>query len=268
MDLVVEMDGAVQRVQLNRPEQRNAIDNDTCLALTEVFRAASQDRRVRSMLVTGVGRDFCTGGGPNAPTPDSAAAAATAEPPPALLDYRWGTHLFQNLFAAYWEVEKPVVSAVNGTVAGAGWMLALLADLVVAAEGARWTHVFTRRGMIPHAGDPYFLPRVLPFHFLNEVAMLGDTVRSEDLHRVGAVNRLVPQADVEATATELARRLAEGPTRSLGQAKRLYRRSLETDMRTAFGEETAAATMLTTTHDRSEGVLALMEGRPAVFTGE
>jgi 2-(1,2-epoxy-1,2-dihydrophenyl)acetyl-CoA isomerase len=266
MDLVVEMDGAVQRVQLHRPEQRNAIDNDTAVALTELFRASAQDRRVRAVLVTGTGRDFCTGGGANAPKAD-AAAAPTDEPEPTLLDYRWGTHLFQNLFAAYWELEKPVVSAVNGTVAGAGWMLALLADLVVAAEGARWTHVFTKRGMIPHAGDPYFLPRVLPFHFLNEIAMLGDAVRSEDLHRVGAVNRLVPAADVEATALELAQRLAGGPTLSLGQAKRLYRRSLETDMRTAFAEETAAATMLTTTHDRNEGVLSFMQGRPANFTG-
>lgn len=266
MDLVVEMDGAVQRVRLNRPEQRNAIDNDTCVALTECFRAASQDRAVRAVLVTGTGRDFCTGGGANAPKSDASSAGADM-PEPTLLDYRWGTHLFQNLFAAYWELEKPVVSAVNGTVAGAGWMLALLADLVVAAEGARWTHVFTKRGMIPHAGDPFFLPRVLPFHFLNEIAFLGDTVRSEDLHRVGAVNRLVAADAVDATAREIAGRLADGPTLSLGQAKRLYRRSLETDMRTAFAEETAAATMLTTTHDRNEGVLSFMEGRPTRFTG-
>lgn len=268
MGLVVEMDGAVQRVQLHRPEQRNAIDNDTCVEMTELFRATSRDRRVRAVLVTGTGRDFCTGGGANAPKQQAGDTAPTDEPEPSLLDYRWGTHLFQDLMAAYWELEKPVVSAVNGTVAGAGWMLALLADLVVAAEGARWTHVFLKRGMIPHAGDPFFLPRVLPFHFLNEIAMLGDAVRSEDLHRIGAVNRLVPAADVVPTATELAHRLASGPTRSIGQAKKLYRRSLETDMRTAFGEETAAATMLTTTHDRSEGVIAFMQGRAPAFTGE
>ena len=265
MGLDVDMDGAVQRIRLNFPESRNAIDNDTAVALTELFRAANLDRSIRAILVTGVDRDFCTGGGANVPKPRGDAADALA---PSLMDYRFGTHLFQNLFAAYWEIEKPVVSAVNGTVAGAGWMLALLADLVVAAEDARWTHVFTKRGMIPHAGDPFFLPRVLPFHFLNEIAMLGDTVVSQDLHRVGAVNRLVPAAEVEATARTRAVRLAAGPTRSRGQAKRLYRRSLECDMRTAFGEETAAATMLTTTHDRTEGVQSFLERRPAVFTGD
>ena len=269
MDLVVEMDAGLQRVRLNRPESRNAIDVDTCVALTELFRVANTDHRVRAVLVTGVGRDFCTGGDANVPARAGDEAPDAAEQrAPSLMDYRFGTHLFQQLFAAYWEIEKPVVSAVNGTVAGAGWMLALLADLVVAAQGARWTHVFTKRGMIPHAGDPFFLPRVLPFHFLNEIALLGDTVVSEDLHRVGAVNRLVPVGDVEATALELARRLADGPTRSLGQAKRLYRRSLECDMRTAFNEETAASTMLTTTHDRSEGVRAFLERRPPVFTGD
>ena len=266
MDLEIEMDGGVQRVRLNRPDSRNAIDNDTCAALTELFRAANTDRRVRALLVTGTGRDFCTGGAANVPA--GAAEAGDTAFAPSLIEYRFSTHIFQNLFAAYWEIEKPVVSAVNGTVAGAGWMLALLADIVVAAQGARWTHVFTKRGMIPHAGDPFFLPRVLPFHFLNEVAMLGDAVLSEDLHRVGAVNRLVPAADVDATATELAQRLASGPTRSLGQAKLLYRRSSETDMRTAFKEETAAATILTTTHDRSEGVQAFLERRDAVFTGD
>jgi 2-(1,2-epoxy-1,2-dihydrophenyl)acetyl-CoA isomerase len=82
------------------------------------------------------------------------------------------------------------------------------------------------------------------------------------------VNRLVPAAEVKPTARALAMRLAEGPTRSLGQAKLLYRRSLETDMRTAFAEETAAATILTTTHDRTEGVQSFLERRPAVFIGD
>ena len=81
-------------------------------------------------------------------------------------------------------------------------------------------------------------------------------LKLKDMHRAPEV------------ASELAQRLASGPTLSLGQAKRLYRRSTETEMRTAFAEETAAATMLTTTHDRNEGVMAFMQGRPAVFRGD
>ena len=172
------------------------------------------------------------------------------------------------MFQQLWETETPLVSAVTGTVAGAGWMLALLADLVVAAEGARWTHVFTRRGMVPHAGDPYFLPRVIPFHRLNEIAMLSEPVTSETLASWGVVNRCVPAADVMATATELAVRLAAGPTRALGMTKRLYRRSLDSDMLTAFEEERAAQALISTTRNRREGVQALVEQRPAEFTGD
>jgi 2-(1,2-epoxy-1,2-dihydrophenyl)acetyl-CoA isomerase len=147
-------------------------------------------------------------------------------------------------------------------------MLALMADIVVASDEARWIHAFTRRGMIPHAGDPFFMPRLLPLHVLNEAAMLGDTMTSERLERHGAVNRVVPTAEVEATAREIAERLATGPTRSLGLTKRLYRRSLVSDLETALSEERAATAMLTVTHDRNEGANAFLEGRRPQFTGE
>jgi len=121
--------------------------------------------------------------------------------------------------------------------------------------------------MVPHAGDPFFLPRVLPFHKLMELAMLSDNLTSETLDEWGAVNRLVPADEVEKVARELANRLAEGPTLSLGQAKRLYRRSLVSDMATAFVEERTATAMLSTTDDRKEGVNALLEGRRPTFKG-
>jgi 2-(1,2-epoxy-1,2-dihydrophenyl)acetyl-CoA isomerase len=184
------------------------------------------------------------------------------------MDYRRAVRPFQELFKAYWNMQTPVVSAVNGTIAGAGWMLALLADLVVAAEGARWTHVFSRRGMVPHAGDPFFLPRVLPFHRLNEAMLLSDTLTSETLASWGCVNRLVPAEEVEATALDLAQRLAAGPTRSLGISKQLYRRSLTNNMETMFYEEADATALVTQTSDRYEGVKSLMEGRPPEFTGQ
>ncbi len=258
--LQVTMDGAVALVRLDRAERRNAIDLETCRALTQLVRDTAADRAIRAMVITGVGRDFCTGA-------DAAASnAVIAETSP--LDYRWKTADYNELFLALWETELPVVSAVNGTVAGAGWLLALLADLVVAAQGARWTHVFVRRGMIPHAGDPYFLPRIIPLHRLNELALLGDPVTSDVLGDWGVVNRVVPPDEVVPTAMALAQRLAEGPTRSIGLAKRLYRRSFDSDVVTAFEEERAALALISTTSDRLEGLRSFVEGRPPTFTGE
>ena len=254
----IERVDAVRVVRLARPQRRNAIDVDTARALTEIFTAANTDPTVRAIVLTGVERTYCTGadvvGDPSAPMPST-------------LDYRYATEDFRRLFQALWEVERPVVSAVNGTVAGAGWMFALLADLVVADADARWTHVFSRRGMVPHAGDPYFLARIIPFHRLNEIALLSDTLTSADLHAWGIVNRSVAADAVLPTAMELAQRLAEGPTRALGLTKRLYRRSLSSDMATAFEDERNATALISTTADRREGVVSFVEGRPSKFTG-
>jgi 2-(1,2-epoxy-1,2-dihydrophenyl)acetyl-CoA isomerase len=260
--LHIQPEGPVVVVRLERPERRNAIDADTAAELTSFLEAATVERSVRAILITGSGRDFCTGA-------DVAASAAGSNPREmSPLDYRYATEGYRRLFRALWEVERPVVSAVNGTVAGAGWMLALLADLVVADQGARWTHVFSRRGMVPHAGDPYYLPRIIPFHRLNELALLSEPVTSATLHEWGIVNRAVPADEVYPTAMDLAQRLAEGPTRTLGLTKRLYRRSLSTDIATAFEEERAATALIATTADRREGVASFVEGRPATFTGD
>ena len=259
--LAAKRQGGTLWLRLNRPQARNGIDAGLRDELSAALAAADQDRSVRAIVIAGTGPDFCVGA-------DLASANGTAPENP--LGYRAPMLPYQNLFRQLWELETPVVSAVRGRVAGIGWLLALLAllaDLVVASDTAKWTHIFTRRGMTPHAGDPFFLPRILPFHVLNEIALLGDTVTSADLHRWGAVNRLVAHEDVDKTAAELAARLAAGPTLSLGQTRRLYRRSLVSDMTTAFAEEAAATAMLSPTHDRIEGVAALMEGRRPKFTG-
>ena len=121
--------------------------------------------------------------------------------------------------------------------------------------------------MVPHAGDTYFLPRVVPFHQLMELSMLSETVTSERIAQTGVINRLVPGEAVMPTARELARRLAEGPTRSLGLTKRMYRNSLHRDMESVFEDERTASALVSTTADRVEGVRALVEQRPPSFTG-
>lgn len=246
-------------VRLARPERRNTVDGETAVALTTLLRRANTDAALRALVVTGVEGTFCTGADVVS-DPDA--------PRPSTLDYRYATEDFRSLFAALWEVERPVVTAVNGTVAGAGWMLALLGDLVVADRDARWTHVFARRGMVPHAGDPYFLARIIPFHRLNEIALLSDTLTSADLDAWGLINRCVPGEEVLPTALALADRLAAGPTRALGLTKRLYRRSLSSDMATAFEDERNATALISTTADRREGVASFVERRPPTFIGE
>ncbi len=257
--LEIHVDGALMELSLRRPEHRNAIDGDTAVLMTSTLRRASSDSGIRAVLLTGEGRDFCTG----ADLASAADQAAKLSP----LDYRWATRAFYELTRSLWEIEKPVVTAVNGTVAGLGWSLALLGDLVVADRAARWSHVFTRRGMVPHAGDTYYLPRILPMHQLMELALLNDTVTSERLAGIGAVNRLVDGDDLLPQARELGRRLADGPTRALGLTKQLYRNSLHRDIETVFESERNATALISTTRDRVEGVKSLVERRTPDFTG-
>ena len=191
--LALSREGATLWIRIDRADERNSLGIDTVAELTTLWSDLQVDASVRAVVITGSGRDFCTGG-----------PVAAGPPPSSLLDYRHATKGFHACFTGLWELEKPVVSAVNGTVAGVGWMLALMADIVVAADEARWIHAFTRRGMIPHGGDPTFMPHLLPLHVLNEAAMLGDAMTSERLERHGVVNRVVPAAEVQATARDAA----------------------------------------------------------------
>jgi len=254
---IVVSDG-VAVVTLNRPAQRNAISEDNAWEYAKFFRQANTDPAIRAVVVTGTGKDFSVGGG----------AGKTPKQTRTTMDYRFTSMPHIEMFRAMWEVEKPVVSAVNGTVAGVGWLLALLADLVVAAKGSRWTHVFTRLGMIPHAGDSFYLPRIIPFHRLNEISLLSESITADELNGWGLINRLVEREAVMPTAMELATRLAKGPTRSLGLTKRHYRRSLESDYTTMLREEMAGQALNSITADRLEATKAAAEKRPPKFTGD
>lgn len=257
--LKIEVDNGVAILTLDMPSTRNAFGNEVADEFAQFFREANTRQDVRSILIRSTGdRDFCLGGAP----------ARNPKPPRNTIDYRFVSTPHIEMFKAMWELERPVVSAVQGTTAGVGWLLALLADMVVAAKGSRWTHVFVKRGMIPHAGDSFYLPRIIPFHRLNEIALLGDTVTADTLSEWGLINRLVDKEQVSDTAMDLARRLAEQPTRAVGLAKRHYRRSLEVDWNTMVREEMAGQALYTTSTDRNEILAAGREGRKPVLTGD
>ncbi|NYE19659.1 enoyl-CoA hydratase/isomerase family protein [Microbacterium immunditiarum] len=256
-DVAVSIEDGIATLTLDR-RPHNAITTETAVALAEFFRSAAERSDVRVVLLTAAGPIFCAGA-------DIGDMSGIAER--TTLDYRNGYTAHTKLFEAMWETEVPVISAVGGKVAGIGWMLALLADLVVADQDVRWTHTFTRRGMVPHAGDPYFLTRLIPFRRLMEISLLSDGVSGSTLEEWGIVNRAVPADAVVATARELAERLAVGPTRSLGMTKQLYRRALDLPIQAALTDERASVALIATTHDRAEGLAAFVEGRPPVFLG-
>jgi 2-(1,2-epoxy-1,2-dihydrophenyl)acetyl-CoA isomerase len=257
-DITVDVHDGVAELTLDARGE-NALSAATATALTAFLAAAPGEAGIRALLITGTGRRFCVG---------ADVRGDAGEPPRRPIDHRFAYQAYSRLFDALWQVELPVVTAVNGTVAGAGWLLALLGDIVVADEDARWTHVFARRGFLPHAGDPYYLARVIPFRRIMEISLLSDPVPSTTLERWSVINRAVPSEELMPVARDLASRLADGATRTLGVAKQLYRRSLDSSPLVAAADERASVALISTTLDRAEGVASFREGRDARFTGE
>jgi 2-(1,2-epoxy-1,2-dihydrophenyl)acetyl-CoA isomerase len=173
----------------------------------------------------------------------------------------------QRLIGGIMDCEKPVIAAVNGTAAGGGAQIVMACDLAIAADNARLIQVFVRRGLIPDGGGAYLLPRIVGMKKAKELVFFGDDVSADEAESLGLVNKVVPKAELEVTAREWATRLASGPTKTIGFAKRLLNRSPDIDRATAFEEEALYVEMVTGTLDSKEGVASFVERRPSEFKG-
>ncbi|MFF8958769.1 enoyl-CoA hydratase/isomerase family protein [Streptomyces sp. NPDC014894] len=260
-EVLHRVDGGVLWITLNRPEVMNALARDQRELLISLLDAASGDPAVRAVVLTAVGRGFCAGADLRGSTAGPGREPVAGDVSRTI---RCGA---QRLIAAVLECEKPVIAAVNGTAAGVGVHLALACDLVLAAEEARFTEVFVRRGLVPDGGGAYLLTRLVGPLRAKELMFFGDSVPAADALRMGLVNRVVPAAELERTAGEWAKRLARGPTRALALAKQLVNVSLESDRAAAFAAEAAAQEINMTTRDAREGVASFVERRSAVFEG-
>ena len=260
-------DDGVLVLTLDRAEVHNALTWPVRDALAKQLEQASCDAFVRAVVITGAGeKAFCTGADLRMPPP-------TPTKPQGAPDRVHGDvarHIaagWQRVLTAVLDCEKPVIAAVNGTAAGAGMHLALAADVVVMADTARLVPVFIRRGIVPDGGGAYLLTRLVGPHVAKHLYLFGDDVSAADAQRLGLVLQVVPHADTVPTALALARRLAAGPTRTLGATKRLINHALEVDRDTALAEEAWTQEAIMATADSQEGVRAFVERRAPVFRG-
>ncbi|MEV0905747.1 enoyl-CoA hydratase/isomerase family protein [Streptomyces hokutonensis] len=259
-EVVHTVSGQVAYLTLNRPEAMNALTPDQRNRLIALLADASADPSIRAVVLTGTGRGFCAGADlrSGATTTGERVAGDVAR------TIRLGA---QRLIAAVLDCEKPVIAAVNGTAAGLGAHLALACDLVLAAESARFIEVFVRRGLVPDGGGAYLLPRLIGPQRAKELMFFGDALTAPDAERLGLVNRVVPDGELEKTTREWAQRLATGPTRALALTKQLVNASLDSDRTTAFAAEAAAQEINMTTEDAREGVASFVERRSPEYRG-
>lgn len=267
-ELLAELRDQVLWLTINRPDAGNAITPAVRNRMIEHLTEANGSFDVRAIVLTAAGeKHFCTGA-------DLRSGRATPPPRPegaperiagdAARMIRTG---IQRLISAILDCEKPVLAAVNGTAAGGGAAMVLASDLVIAAEHARIIQVFVRRGLIPDGGPTYLLPRLVGLQRAKELVFFGDDLSAADAERIGLVNKVVPGAELASTAAQWAGRLAQGPTKTIGFAKRLLNRSLDVDRATLFEEEALLVEMVAATEDSKEGVASFVERRPTQFKG-
>ncbi|MBZ9640843.1 enoyl-CoA hydratase/isomerase family protein [Streptomyces sp. PSKA30] len=249
----------VTHLTLNRPEALNALTPNMRDQLIALLADASADPDVRAVVLTGTGRGFCAGA-------DLRGSAAAGERIAGDVSrtLRLGA---QRLIAAVLDCEKPVIAAVNGTAAGLGAHLAFACDLVLAAEPAKFIEVFVRRALVPDGGGAYLLPRMIGPQRAKELMFFGDALTATDAERLGLVNRVVPEGELDKTAGEWAARLTVAPTRALALTKQLVNASLDTDRATAFAAEAAAQEINMTTEDAREGLASFVERRSPQYRG-
>jgi 2-(1,2-epoxy-1,2-dihydrophenyl)acetyl-CoA isomerase len=268
--LLVREDDGVLWLTLNRPEAANAVTPAQRDRLVDLLAEAGERVDVRVVVLRGSGKHFCTGADLRSGSGSSSSVGSPSpERPERLVGdvarlLRRGA---QRLVAAVLDCEKPVIAAVNGTAAGLGMHLALACDLVIAADTARFIEVFVRRGLVPDAGGAWLLPRLVGLQRAKELMFFGDDVPASRAEQLGLVNRVVPAEALDEVVTEWAKRLAAGPTPSIGLAKRLLNRSLDGDRATAFEDEALAQEINMGTHDANEGVRAFVERRDPNYRG-
>jgi 2-(1,2-epoxy-1,2-dihydrophenyl)acetyl-CoA isomerase len=252
--LLTEIADGVATLTLNRPDALNALNSQLRRELHGALKTIARDEAVRAVVITGAGRGFCAG--------------ADLRGGSAERDFRTVLGAEYNpLIAAIRTLPKPVVAAVNGVAAGAGVSLAFAADVVIASEEARFVPAFGRIGLVPDSGLARVLVRGVGRHRAFEVLTGERQLGADDAHGLGLVAAVVPADRLADAAHEIAQRLAEGPTVSIGLTKRLLNAAEDATLAESLETEAALQELAGRSEDHAEGVAAFGEKRDPRFSG-
>jgi 2-(1,2-epoxy-1,2-dihydrophenyl)acetyl-CoA isomerase len=251
--LVERKDGVVQ-VTMNRPEKKNAISYTMFRELLETFGAVNESPEDRVLVLTGAGGNFSSG----------ADLTAGDTPDWHQLDKM---QFYGSVGLALHQISKPTIAKIRGVAVGAGLNLGLGCDLIVASEDARFSEIFARRGLSLDVGGSWLLPRLIGLHRAKELALFADIVPADEAERMGLVNRVVPDAELDGFVDDWARRLAAGPPLALAQSKRMLNNAFTYGLAEALDAEGMAQSVNAATDDTREAMAAFLEKRPPRFEG-
>ncbi|MBI4233866.1 MAG: enoyl-CoA hydratase/isomerase family protein [Chloroflexi bacterium] len=261
--VLLDVQDGVATITLNRPQSYNSISDAMMDTLAQALGECQRDA-VRAVVLAGAGRGFCSGADLREFTQALRERGARE-----FAEYLGETagNLHRRVILPIRRLLKPVLAAVNGVAAGAGFSLALACDLRVASQDARFVLAYSNIGASPDGGSSFALPRLVGQARAMELYLLNETLDAARARELGLVALVVPQAELAARSAELARRLASGPTLAYGRAKALFDRSWTATLETQLELEANAIAACAVTADFAEGILAFSEKRTPVFKG-
>lgn len=257
--ITFEIEDNIAVICLNRPEDGNAITLQMAREILEVATLCDQDPRVRAVVLTGSGNMFCAGG-------DLKVFAAQGEK--VSLYLKETTQAFHAAISRFNWMDAPVIGAINGTAAGGGFSLALVPDLAIAAESAKFTMAYTKVGLAPDGSSSYFLARMVGLRRAKQLALLNTVLTAQQALEWGIINQVVADPEVLPQAMKIAKNLAAGPTLSIGETKRLILAGATESLESQMERESRAIAAMAGTADGREGVTAFAAKRPPMFKGE
>jgi 2-(1,2-epoxy-1,2-dihydrophenyl)acetyl-CoA isomerase len=256
--LVATTSSGVRTITLNRPERLNAVNPRLAEELPRAIDDAARDDAVRAVVITGAGRGFCAG--------------LDLSEPPRLPDGDLRARLDPLAWVGRWVLatvrcEKPIIAAINGAAAGAGFGLALAADLRLIARGARVSAGYVRRGLSPDAGVSYLLPRLIGLARASDILLTGRDVDADEALRSGLVAGVHDDVTFADDVARYAERLAAGPPIALALTKRLLASAFDASLEEQLRRELVAIKTCFASEDVAEAIRAFGEKRTPTFTG-
>lgn len=263
--VLFEKSGRIVTLTLNNPAERNAIGTqEQCDDVVQAVERANRDPGVSAVVVTGAGRDFCSGGNLKK-LRERSGFARGADPATTRENYRRGV---QRLARALWSIEAPAIAAVNGAAIGLGCDIACMCDIRIAASSARFAESFLKVGLIPGDGGAWFLPRVVGFSRAAEMTFTGDMLDAQQALACGLVSKIAPDERLLEEARSMAERIAANPPQALRLAKRLLRESHHARLDDLLELSAAFQALVQESEDHAEAVAAALEKRAPAFKGK